>query len=79
MASLRINGEKYFTISHEACSNPYMKNTIVLVLSLFLSFYSSLEMNYPAQLEFYNFDDVYVTSRDINFAIVQLFGTSLGQ
>ena len=33
-------------------------------------------MNYPAQLEFYNLDDVYVTSRDINFAIVQLFGTS---
>ena len=23
-------------------------------------------MNYPAQLEFYNLDDVYVTSRDIN-------------
>ena len=33
-------------------------------------------MNYPAQLEFYNLDDVYVTSRDINFAIVQLFDTS---
>ena len=33
-------------------------------------------MNYPAQLEFYNLDDVFVTSRDINFAIVQLFGTS---
>ena len=31
-------------------------------------------MNYPAQLEFYNLDDVYVTSRDIKFAIIQLFG-----
>ena len=33
-------------------------------------------MNYPAQLEFYNLDDVYVTSRDINFATVRVFGTS---
>ena len=33
-------------------------------------------MNYPILLKFYNLDDVYVTSRDINFAIVQLFGTS---
>ena len=33
-------------------------------------------MNHPAQLEFYNFDDVYVISRDINFAFVQLFGTT---
>ena len=33
-------------------------------------------MNYPAQFEFYNLDDVYVTSRVFNFAIVQLFGTS---
>ena len=33
-------------------------------------------MNYPAQLELYNLDDVYVTSCDINFAIVQLFGIS---
>ena len=33
-------------------------------------------MNYPAQLEFYNLDDVYVTSRDIDFPIVQLFGSS---
>ena len=35
VASFRINREKYFTISQEACSNPYMKNTLVLVLSLF--------------------------------------------
>ena len=34
-------------------------------------------MTYPAKLEFYNLDDVYVTSRDFNFAIVQLFGTSV--
>ena len=33
-------------------------------------------MNYSEQLEFYNFDDVYEKSRDINFAIIQLFGTS---
>ena len=33
-------------------------------------------MNYPIQLEFDKLDDVYVTLRDINFAIVQLFGTS---
>ena len=33
-------------------------------------------MNYPARFEFYNLDDVYVTSRDVIFAIVQLFGIS---
>ena len=33
-------------------------------------------MNYAAQLEFYNLDDVFVTSRDINCATVQLFDTS---
>ena len=33
-------------------------------------------MNYPAQLEFYKHDDVYVTSCHIIFAIVQPFGTS---
>ena len=32
-------------------------------------------MNYPAQLGFYKLDDVYVTLRDVIFAIVQLFGT----
>ena len=29
----------------------------------------SSKMNYPAQLELYNLDDVYVTSLDINFAM----------
>ena len=54
----------------------YRRETVlVLVLYLFLSFYMSSKMNYPAQLEFYNLDDVYVTSRD-NFAIVHFFGTS---
>ena len=35
-------------------------------------------MNYPAQMEFYNYnlDDVFVMSRDISLAIVQLFGAS---
>ena len=41
-----------------------------------LSFYVSLKMNHPAQLEFYNPDDVYMTSCGVIFAIVQLFGTS---
>ena len=47
-----------------------MKNIIVLVLIFFFIILQVFEMNYPAQLELYNLDDVYVTSRDIKFAIV---------
>ena len=53
----------------------YEKHFSFSFVSFFLSFYMSSKMNYPAQLEFYNLDDVYVTSRD-NFAIVHFFGTS---
>ena len=37
----------------------------------------SSKMNYTAQLEFAQLDDVYVTSHDVIFAFVQLFGISV--
>ena len=42
----------------------------------FLPFYGSLKMSYQAQLDFYKLHDVYVTSRDVIFAIFQLYGTA---
>ena len=63
-------------ISRRACTNPYIKNALVLVLSHFFPFYGSLEINYQAQLNFYKLDDVYLTSHDAIFTIFHLYGTA---
>ena len=62
-------------ISYGACSRP--NNTSVLVLSLNWSFYGSSKINHRAQLEFCKVDDVFVTSHDVMFAIVELLSTSV--
>ena len=64
---LELTKKKIFSISHGACSITYIKTL------KFYFFYHSIGLR--AQLGFYKFDDVFVTSRDVIFAIVQLFGT----